>query len=277
MSNEELEFSISQYLDGSLSAAETTALEARLGEDVAARALLDEYRALNGLLTAEACLPPIAWDKLADHLSSAVAEDAEHVEFAISQYGDGTLATEQVPEAQALLKENAQARRYLAQDRALTGLLKTAPLPAIRWEELASHLSEVVADAAEPRSIKLFASPWIRGIGALAMAACILVATSLGIRHFHQKDNGGTALVKVTPNDGGAPPADQPRITIVTIGGPEMDQPQGTSVAEIAIEAGSDTPNSALPSFAEGIVTRAPRSLIATAPPAAQDNGQMPY
>src|SRR5947209_6385427 len=107
---EHLEFSISQYLDGNLPAEESAALEARLNEDAAARQLLDEYRGLNGLLTAEAALPAISWNRLADHISAAVADDAEKTECAISQYCDGTLPTDEIPALEARLNEDPSAR-----------------------------------------------------------------------------------------------------------------------------------------------------------------------
>src|ERR1700761_200522 len=69
--NDELEFSISQYLDGTLSAPEAAALEQVLASDAAARALLDEYRQLDALIKS-APLPAVRWDALASSISSAI-------------------------------------------------------------------------------------------------------------------------------------------------------------------------------------------------------------
>jgi len=75
--NEELEFLISQYLDGSLSVAERSALEAQLSHDAAARTMLDEYRSLESALKTSMPVPDVKWDLLAVHLSNAVADHAD--------------------------------------------------------------------------------------------------------------------------------------------------------------------------------------------------------
>jgi len=74
MTRDELEFSISQYLDGTLAAAERDALETRLGSDAEARVLFAEYESLQSVL-ARAPLPAVQWDRLADHFSAAVARE----------------------------------------------------------------------------------------------------------------------------------------------------------------------------------------------------------
>jgi anti-sigma-K factor RskA len=76
MNREQLEFSISQYADGTLPAAETAALETTLANDADARALLEEFRKLDAIVkTTEIPLPAVDWDRFADHLSRAVAEE----------------------------------------------------------------------------------------------------------------------------------------------------------------------------------------------------------
>ena len=56
MEMQDLEFSISQYLDGTLGESERVALEAKLKTDAAAEALLVEYRALDQTLRLCRCL-----------------------------------------------------------------------------------------------------------------------------------------------------------------------------------------------------------------------------
>jgi anti-sigma factor RsiW len=76
MIDEQLEFRISQYADGTLPAAEVAALEATLGSDADARALLEEYRKLDVVLKRETpALPEIKWERLAEHISGAVADE----------------------------------------------------------------------------------------------------------------------------------------------------------------------------------------------------------
>ncbi|HZK80622.1 MAG TPA: hypothetical protein VFC46_06130 [Humisphaera sp.] len=81
MTDEQLEFSISQYLDGTLPETERGSLERRLNEDADARALLAEYRKLNVVLKSGAGLPSINWESFAMAISSAVdAAEAEQKE-----------------------------------------------------------------------------------------------------------------------------------------------------------------------------------------------------
>jgi anti-sigma factor RsiW len=70
----DLEFDITQYLDGTLDPEERAALELRLAADAEARAMLVEQTSLTRFLRDAAPLPTeIRWDALADHLSSVVA------------------------------------------------------------------------------------------------------------------------------------------------------------------------------------------------------------
>src|SRR5688500_9430714 len=86
MTRDELEFSISQYLDGTLAEAERSALDERLSRDAEARALLAEYQRLDVTLKA-APLPQIRWDRLAESISTAVAEqEAPAQSYQISRW-----------------------------------------------------------------------------------------------------------------------------------------------------------------------------------------------
>jgi anti-sigma factor RsiW len=84
MIDEQLEFAISQYADGTLPPSQRAALEARLGTSPALMAMLDEYREFGGAFRdASPALPAINWERLAVHLSDAVAQsdvqDDDHV------------------------------------------------------------------------------------------------------------------------------------------------------------------------------------------------------
>jgi len=75
MIDEQLEFQIAQYADGTLPAAEIPALERVLADNADARALLDEYRRLDATLKRELPVPAMNWDRLATHLRDAVAAE----------------------------------------------------------------------------------------------------------------------------------------------------------------------------------------------------------
>ena len=76
MTRDELEFQISQYLDGTLAEAERSALDARLAVDADARALLDQYHRLDFVLKA-APVPSVNWEALSAQISGAVAEQED--------------------------------------------------------------------------------------------------------------------------------------------------------------------------------------------------------
>jgi negative regulator of sigma E activity len=71
METNDLEFSITQYLDGNLPPAEQASLEARIKEDPQAQAMLAEHRRLTAALKAMP-LPAVRWDALARSISQAV-------------------------------------------------------------------------------------------------------------------------------------------------------------------------------------------------------------
>ena len=281
MTSDLLEFSISQYLDGNLSSEETAALEAQLKIDPAAQALLEAYRQLDSLMKSPPALPVIHWENLSVHLSRAVAEDCEQFEFAVSQFADGTLSPDEAAEVEARLADDPAARTLLSQHQQLNDLLKSpAMLPAIQWEKLAAHLSDFVADASEPQPIKLFSNRWVRGLSSLALAACVLIASALGIRH--KMFNHGPAVdqVVIGPlSTGLTSVAITPSTTpiLVEIAGPDSETPQGVAMAEISISAGPEASTDESPAFAEGIVARSPRSLMASNAAEVQDGALMPY
>lgn len=72
MSDEQLHFAISQYVDGTLPPAEVAALEKRLQEDAAARRLVDEYRRIGDLMQVALPEPEVDWDKLSTQISAAI-------------------------------------------------------------------------------------------------------------------------------------------------------------------------------------------------------------
>jgi anti-sigma factor RsiW len=75
MRPDELEYAISQYLDGTLPLLERNALEERLANDCQARAILEEYRKLDATLKTAMPLPDVAWDKFAVHIQQSLADE----------------------------------------------------------------------------------------------------------------------------------------------------------------------------------------------------------
>ena len=76
----DFEFQLSCYLDGDLDAAAQAEVENRLRRDPAAQALYQQYQALDRIArTAGQAPPALQWNRLAQHLSDAVAHANEPV------------------------------------------------------------------------------------------------------------------------------------------------------------------------------------------------------
>lgn len=257
MTFEELEFAISQYLDGTLPAAQVAELEARLAVDAAARALLDEYRRLDSALKLSG-VPALQWDRLAEHLSNAVAADAEQVEFAAIDYVDGAMPVADAVAFASRAAEEPGVEKLVASHQKLRGALKALPKPKVHWNRLAEYLYDHAAGV--DRTIKLDAFRWMRLAGGLAVAACVMIVTALGVRQ-HLNDGH-------SPNPHAVA---QSRMEIQIDGGDEAAPRKELAVADISI-GGSDNPDAA-----EGIVVAgSPHSLVAVSTPVAQDV-PMPY
>src|SRR5206468_9447747 len=127
-------------------------------------------------------LPAVRWPALAAHLSGAVGAHAEgvtaglpeSVEFLIAQYADGTLPAEQRDEVEAKLASDPAARLALAEYAQLgSALQQSIPLPDVRWDALAEHLSAAVdreetsAEEHQRSRFRLFAPRALPGWAAL--------------------------------------------------------------------------------------------------------------
>ncbi len=76
MTRDQLEFLISQYVDGTLPPDEHAALEHRLQSDTKARQILNEFRSLNDLLRTQLpSIPDVNWDQFAAGTSRAIADE----------------------------------------------------------------------------------------------------------------------------------------------------------------------------------------------------------
>jgi anti-sigma factor RsiW len=81
MNPHDLEFQVSQYVDGQLDAAATAALEVRLRDDAAARSLLAEYKQVAAFVRDNSSLPAINWNRLAESISTNIdASEEQRIE-----------------------------------------------------------------------------------------------------------------------------------------------------------------------------------------------------
>ncbi|HSI35514.1 MAG: anti-sigma factor [Phycisphaerae bacterium] len=148
MDHEQLEFAIARYAEGDLPADEARALEAILDSEAGARELLAEERKLSAMLKG---MPgtAVAWGELAADFSAVVTGTVDPAERAADQKLNSVIrAAGPMP----AIRWDALARHISgsldaelsgeAEDADLTRVLKSAaPLPAVKWDALASQIS----------------------------------------------------------------------------------------------------------------------------------------
>src|SRR5215510_11501526 len=71
---DELEFLISQHLDGTLNPVEQAMLDETLATDSEARAMLAEYRGLNAIVKSALPAPDVDWDQFAARILAETAK-----------------------------------------------------------------------------------------------------------------------------------------------------------------------------------------------------------
>jgi anti-sigma factor RsiW len=250
MTNDQLEFAISQYLDGTLPPEERSALERRLASDADARRILEQFRSLDTLAKNALPLPNLNWVKLSAAISSAVATNAasptqpltDEEEFAITQYLDGELPADEIATVETGLAANAAARDASREHRSLTGLLKRAmPVPAVDYDRLARGISETIDEEATRARYSL---TWLRAAPRLAMAACLLLVLSLAFWFYRNTDRTGTQNVQ----------------QVAEITGPAPEQATGAPVAQIVIDvdASEQFARTRLDDYAADVIVSSP-------------------
>jgi len=260
MISEQIQFAISQYLDGTLPEGERAALEARLAADAELRRVLEEYRALHEALRGSMVLPAVKWEKLAERISASVEQLAanpidEQTEYAIAQYVDGQLPEGERAALEKRLESDPAARMAMEEYRSLQRVTERAwSLPRVDWQRLSERISDAVAEAAQRARYSI---AWVRRPMQLAMAASVLIVLGLAV----------AVLTR-----GGKTGEGEARYAQVT--GPAMEQATGPAVAEIHIGAMDDTARN---SYATAAVVglSAPRMHISVArgPEVVQESG----
>jgi len=186
MTREEMEFLISQHLDGTLSREEEAKVRELLRSSEEAREVLGEYQKLDEVLKGAAGAPGMKWDVLAEKISAAVDSvgEAQAVneddEQAVSEYLDGTLSGVDRASLEIRIASEPGLRAVMEEYRALDSVVKSAmPMPAVKWDLLAERLSETI-DAQGQRE-RMFIGNWLKQPMRLAVAAVLLLALGLAI------------------------------------------------------------------------------------------------
>lgn len=235
MRSDDLEFLIAQYADGTLDPEQRPEVEAILRRSESAQEMLESYRSLERLMSAQAA-PDIRWDRLEDRISRQIATSStassaspeaapfsEEVEEQISRLAEGNSSAAESRLIEARISADPQARLLLSEYASLERLfeaVRARPLPAVRWHRLNDHIAQTLGlreaekpqRIATPRRIKANdreetgvlarIGNWFRTPQRLAMAACVLIAGAVGIRLMSTGStapNGGTAVIAPQP------------------------------------------------------------------------------
>jgi negative regulator of sigma E activity len=148
MTRDELEFSISQYVDGTLADVEQrSALEERLATDAEARALYAEYQALQGVLVSSLpAMPAVDWDQFAARVSAAVdREEMPAQSYKISRWFARPM---QFAVAASVLVAGAIAFAVLRPGRTKTGTPES-PMQIVRVDAPAAASQVAVGSASK--------------------------------------------------------------------------------------------------------------------------------
>jgi anti-sigma factor RsiW len=245
MTREEMEFLISQYLDGTLSREEEARVRQLLESSQEACSFQAEYQKLDGVLKRAGGALAVKWEMLAEKISQAVdavgeaGAVGEQDEFAISEYLDGTLGDEECASLKQRIADEPGLAAVVAEYRSLDGMIRASmPMPAVKWDVLAERLSESI-DAQGQRS-RMFIGNWMKQPMRLAAAAMILIAIGVGI------------LIAIS--SGGAKP-----VLDVVVVGPE--KAAGPAVAQVEFDMSPALAQSGTDFYSAGDVVTMPSRL----------------
>ena len=274
MTDDQLEFAISQYLDGTLPADQVVALQRRLASDAGARRLLEQYTALNAGLKAQP-LPNVGWDAFARQVAqlACVQADARRLpevdgqalsdeqEFLLTQYLDGELPAEEAKQVEQLLADIPAAQKALVDHRAIGTILKHAwPLPEIHWDRLQQHLCEMVAEEAQASRFRI--ANWMPTTMRIAVAAS--VALAIGLAAYLSMNRGGTMP--------GPAPVQVAQVTVA-----EPEKASGTASIQISIGPSDDYARGGYDPFTSPLVTSTSRVQVASSYQRAPEGIWLPY
>jgi anti-sigma factor RsiW len=191
----------------------------------------------------------------------------DELEFAISQYLDGSLAEADQSALEQRLATDAVTRALLAQYRAVDALLRTGGAPAIDHDALAARITAAVA--AQPEPAQSYRLHWARAALTLALAACVVIAVGVGIRRLQAPPapTGGLAV---------GPQRREPR-QIVVVDTVHRATPSTAPVAVVSVgpsAAPEDRP--ALARYHEDLISRPSQVIIARSGYPAPDGGLLP-
>lgn len=191
----------------------------------------------------------------------------DELEYAISQYLDGTLLPLERDTLEERLAADAEARALLAEYQELNNSLKSLPLPNVAWDQLASHISKAVgAEEAPMRHYSIGVVGAMSWSGRLAIAAVLLFGITIAV--YFVQPSGDPAKPTITGNPDSS--------AIAVISGPTPQQASGAVIAEISVGPAASVASGNW-HMTEDVVSRPTVVLIDKARSTAQDTEQSPY
>jgi anti-sigma factor RsiW len=193
----------------------------------------------------------------------------DELEYALSQYHDGTLNPVERAAIDEILATDASARAAMAEIERLDALIKRTPaVPAIAWDKLQARISSAIADAEAPAVRTFKIHTWSRvlgGVVALAAAIAIVVSVTLRNRDAEPQSRGPAVLqIAVGPAGGAASTRSAASVEIGTM--------NNVAKADVAIGPSPQMASNGWP-YDSPFLERPGHVVIAVSPEPGQDAG----
>lgn len=200
----------------------------------------------------------------------------DDLESSISQYLDGTLAEGERSALERRLAEDAEARVMLDEYRRLDAVLKSAPLPDVRWELLAQSISAAVEQSVEERAATTYRIPaWVRTFAPLALAASVLVASGLGIRAYLLRPGSANNIAPQVVHIAQEKPQ---QVATSDVAGPQADRAEGPAQVDVAIgPAHSGDSEPLLAHYSDEVLSRPSHVSVASGVVPAHEDEPLQY
>lgn len=134
----------------------------------------------------------------------------DELEILITQSLDGLASPQEQAKLDEALARDPEAVRLMEEYRSLDGLLKTAPMPEINFEQLGARISAAVRDAdavaahvdasqddaGQEDTPAIYRLPrWVAWAAPLAAAACVAIVAGVWWSSQHTAPTGGTSPI----------------------------------------------------------------------------------
>ena len=192
----------------------------------------------------------------------------DELEFALSQYHDGTLGPVERAAVDEVLASDAGARAMLGEIGRLDALIKRAPaVPEIAWEKLQARISGAIGEVAAPAVPTFKIGNWTRVIGGVvALAAAVAIVVSVTLRNQSAKpQSGGPRVLDVAVGPAGG--ANTGAVASIEVGS------NNVATADVAIGPSPQMASNGGWQYETSFLERPSRVVIAVSPEPGQDGG----